>query len=254
MRNGFVKRADARAGRNDPRKNVCREIESFKQVVGPGTLCGMEKLSRGRIRKFGNLCGTETPMEKVGHHQQAIRRLQNLRIIFLPGEQLIQSIDLHELQASGGKNLCTRSATECISHNAVASGVAIMKWLGHELIGFGKENVVHAPGIDADGFDRLAVCSSGQAEAVLDFGPETENVPTQGARNFDRTIREAMQLFYNNTFAVPEACHDAAAFRAEIDAEIALGFHVGFGKLDRFFTACRAARKNLVTVGYYELP
>ena len=67
-----MKRTDARAGRNDSRKNFRWEIETFEQVVGPGAFGGMEKLSRGGIRKFGNSYGTETPVEKVGHHEQAI--------------------------------------------------------------------------------------------------------------------------------------------------------------------------------------
>ena len=65
---------------------------------------------------------------------------------------------------------------------------------------------------------------------MLDFGPETQNVPAQCARDLDRAIWESVKLFEPHALAVPETSRHASAFRAQINAKIALLFHLSLCK------------------------
>jgi len=60
---------------------------------------------------------------------------------------------------------------------------------------------------------------------MLNLGPKTENVPAERATELYRAVRETVKFFEADVFAVPESGHDAAAFSAEVNAEVALGFH-----------------------------
>ena len=43
-------------------------------------------------------------MKKIRHEQECFRRVQNFRRLFLPGEQLVERVQLHELKAGLREN------------------------------------------------------------------------------------------------------------------------------------------------------
>ena len=85
-----------------------------------------------------------------------------------------------------------------------------------------EQHVIHAPRIHADRDNLIAKSVPRDRQPALDFRPKPQHIPAQRARDFHAAIREAMQLLKPHGAAIPNACHDAAAFCAEVNTEVDL--------------------------------
>ena len=137
-------------------------------------------------------------MEKIRHHQQAIRRRQQIRAGALQRQQLVEGVDLHELQAGLGENFRPRHPRERVFHHPVDAGIAVMIRLAEHFPGFCQQYKIHAPRVHADRDDLVAEFFGGEGQAVLDFRPETQDVPAQRAGDVDRPVGKTMQFFHAN--------------------------------------------------------
>src|SRR6266404_3074019 len=95
-----------------------------------------------------------------------------------------------------------------------------MEWLAKEFTLAIKQHEIHPPGICPNRDDAFAVLFCRQSEAVLDFRPKAQDIPTQSVGEVDGTIREPVNFLEGNAFAIPKPGDDAAAFGAEINREI----------------------------------
>src|SRR5262249_44937706 len=96
---------------------------------------------------------------------------------------------------------------------------AIMMRQAEHLRGFGEQDKIDSPGVDAHGNNLVAETLRGGGQAVLDFQPQARRVPVKTFADFDGLVGEAADLFEPHAAALPRAGHDAAAFRPEIRRE-----------------------------------
>src|ERR1043166_2930090 len=142
-----------------------------QQFIRPGLFPWIEKLCRGCISKFCNSRAAKAPVKKIRHHQQALRLPQNAGLMLLCRQQLEKRIEWKELQAGSRENFCSWHPFESCLHHAACASVTIMKWLAKNLVLFGEQHVIYAPGIHADRSDAFTISLRGQSEALLNLRP-----------------------------------------------------------------------------------
>src|SRR5262249_39930306 len=135
-------------------------------------------------------------------------------------KQLIQSVDLHELQAGIFEDLLARYDREDLFHGAVGARVAIVPRIRAETAVLCDEAVIHSPGIDADAVQRQLAIADRDADRVLNLVPEPQRVPVERAKYSYRSIRKAVNLFDREPAVLQSARDGAAAFGAEIKRKI----------------------------------
>jgi hypothetical protein len=137
-----------------------------------------------------------------------------------PREQLVERIQLHELQAGLRKDFRARNFFERARQRAARPAIAVMVRQAKDFVLFIEQHKVHAPSVCTHGDDLFAVFLPGQHEAVLDFRPQPQHIPAERLAEIDAAVRKAVHFFELKFFAVPQAGHDAPAFRAEVHREI----------------------------------
>ena len=103
--------------------------------------------------------------------------------------------------------------------NAFRPWVAVVIRLPQEFSRLGKEHVIDAPRVDANRDDPLAEARGPLGEAFLNLRPEPQHVPAQRVAQGNGTVGKAVRLLDADAAAVEQACHHAAAFGTEVDAE-----------------------------------
>jgi hypothetical protein len=131
-----------------------------------------------------------------------------------------QSAELHELKAGLLENLGARNLAKRLLQHAVGAPVTVVVRLAEHFAALGQQDVIDAPGVGADGDDLLSVRLRRQAQAVLDFVPEADDVPAHRIRQQDRSVREAVHFLQPDLLPVPDPRDDPSALRPEIHTEI----------------------------------
>ena len=220
VRDTGAQRAEPGARRDDLRENARGQAELLQQAGGPIARERIEALRGGGDGELGDSRAAERPMDEIGHEEQAIGCVEQFRRVLLGSQQLEQRIELHELQAGPSEDLRARHLLEGPLHHPVGAGVTVRVRLSQHFIPPVEQHVVHAPCIRAHRDNRLAVLLRGASQAILDFGPEPQDVPAERIAQADRAVREPVDFFEADGSAVPEAGHYAATFGAEVNGKI----------------------------------
>jgi len=151
------------------------EVEALAALVGP-------------------LPGKE-PVDEVGHHQQPIGGPEDARLLLLEGEQLIERIELHELQAGRREDFLPRHRLLGDFDHAAGAGIAIADGIAEECVVGGEEREIDAPGIDADARHSRAMAVACDPQARHDLMPQPDEIPDQLAPHRHGEVFEAMNFF-----------------------------------------------------------
>src|SRR5262245_21610906 len=95
-----------------------------------------------------------------------------------------------------------------------------MEWAAKHFIFFIEKDVINAPGIGANRNDGFAIFPSREREAVLNFAPNSQNIPPQRISQVDWSVWKTMDFLYLKTFTIPKAGDDTAALGAKVDGEV----------------------------------
>ena len=109
----------------------------------------------------------------------------------LCGEELIQSVDGHELNTGRVVDLLLTNFPEDFVHDPFGASVAVVVRVLEQLTAFSQQGVVHTPGINAD---PCQLHFFQRSEGLAHFEPESSYVPAQRSSIFDRLIGETMNL------------------------------------------------------------
>ena len=92
------------------------------------------------------------------------------------GEELIQSVDGHELNASRLVDLLLANLTDDFLHDPFGPAVAVVVRILEQLAAFSQQRIVHAPGVNADARQFHFAQSR---ESLPHFIPEPRHVPVK---------------------------------------------------------------------------
>ena len=158
-------------------------------------------------------------MQEIRHQQQGVCRRQQFRVVTLHGEQLVERVQFHELQAGFCENLGAWHAAKGLLQHPPRAGIAIMPVHPQQLAPRVEQNVIDAPSIDTNGDNGFAEFLRGQAKAGLNFPPETEHIPAQRIGNNHAAVGKTVNFFEPEAAAIPDSRHHAAAFRPQVNTE-----------------------------------
>ena len=158
-------------------------------------------------------------MEDVGDHQEPIGRLEHGGVSLLEGEQLIERIDFHELQARGREDLGARHDRLGGREHAVGAGVAVADGIGKQRAVAAQKREVDAPRIDAHGLHRRAMPVGGQPQPPDHLVPEPDEIPDQLPGEHHGPILEAMNLLELEKPAVERSRHHPSAGGPQVDCQ-----------------------------------
>ena len=185
----------------------------------------MVTLRRRGVREFDHATARQQPVEVVGNHQEVFGQSEQFRVLLLHGDQLVQRVDFHELQAGVREDCLLRNLREGVCHQPGRPRVSITIGQPEHFVLSGHQDVIHAPRIDADGHDGVAVLRTGFGEPVQDAGPETHEIPSQRTGHRHRSIRESVNFVELDGIAVEPTSDDASALGSQVDGEINLLGH-----------------------------
>ncbi len=174
---------DAR-GNAQPLQHVARPI------AGPGIV----ELAGGRLRELADLASSEPEVEEIGHHQQPLGRLQLGGVAEGHGQELVQGVELHELDARALEDFLAGDAAEGFLHHAVGSGVAVVVGVADEPIVAIQQGEVHPPGVQPHGGQAGAELLDARLQTALHLGEKAQHVPMEVSQHTHRPIGEAMHL------------------------------------------------------------
>ena len=92
-------RADDRAWLHDRRWQISWQIQASHQLGGPGTGPRIHHLSSRSIGEFADRISGQPVIEKIWNRKQSFCRCKKLGSLTPSGEELIQGVDWHELNA-----------------------------------------------------------------------------------------------------------------------------------------------------------
>ena len=132
---------------------------------------------------------------------------------------MVEGVDLHELQTSGGEDLFPRHDRGGSSEHASGAGVTVADRVGQEGVVGTQERKIDPPGIDPDAGDDLPVPLPGQTQACDHLLPESDEVPDKLATHHHRSVFEAMNFFEFQQPPIESPRDHPAARCTEIDRE-----------------------------------
>jgi hypothetical protein len=136
--------------------------------------------------------------------------------------QLIETVDLHELNACGLKNLCARNFGEDSLERAVRARIAIMPRIFEQRAVAVEQPEIHAPGIHADAV-QLVAFRRGESQAFADFVKKPQRVPVETRRQAHRRIRKTVNFAELEPVLREPADHRTAALCSQIQSQITTG-------------------------------
>ncbi len=176
-----VEAAEDRAGFEDLRAAGARAGRGRRRVpVAHERVRGVHELRRGGVGVFGAEVAGEPVIEEVGDGDERVGGIEQARRLARGGEDLIERVDRHELDAGEGVDLFARDDAADGFDHAIGAVVAVMIGVFEKLALFADERVIDSPGVEGyagEVFDGRVV------EGLFDLGPEAEDVPAQRARS-----------------------------------------------------------------------
>src|SRR2546430_8355684 len=130
-------------------------------------------------------------MKQVRYGHQGSRPPHQFRSIALRRNQLIQSIDRHELNAGGEIDLFFWNSFETPLHHSAGSSVPIMIRILQQFAAFPEQGIIPPPAISPDSFQLRAF---ELAKSFANLQPEPCNIPMERAAILNRFIGEAVDF------------------------------------------------------------
>ncbi len=97
--------------------------------------------------------------------------IQQRRVLDDHGQQLVQAIDGHELDAGLLKDLLAGQAAEGFSEDAISAAVAVVVGIGQQSAISIQKGEIHAPGVQPHAGQVGRVLMGHQAQTLLDLAP-----------------------------------------------------------------------------------
>src|SRR5207253_2330852 len=105
------------------------------------------------------------------------RSSQHFRTLGWQREELVERVQLHKLNPRRSEDFGPRHSSKRLLHHSLSARVAIMEWLADQFVGLRQQDKIDAPRIHPNRFDLFAELLPSQGEAILDFRPQSHNVP-----------------------------------------------------------------------------
>ena len=168
--------AEGCSGLEDLGQQARGQVEIFEEFGGPGALRGVHELGGCGVGVFGPEVPGEPEVEEVGDGYQRVGRVEQTRGSARSGEDLVERVDRHELNAGDGIDLFTRNNTADGFDHTVVAMVAVVIRVFEKLAFLADERVVDAPGVEGNAREVL---HGRMVESLPDLGPEAEDVPAE---------------------------------------------------------------------------
>ncbi len=162
---------------------------------------------------------------KIGNHQERLGDVQQGRADQFHGQELVQGVELHELQAAVAEDLVAADHAERLFHHAVGAAVAVLVRVAEQLVAPAQQTEIDAPRIHAHAGDTVARLAARGPQTLANMGPLSEEVPIEVAIDLHRAIFEAVNLFELQTLAVEQPQHGPPAGGAHVHRQIRLLSH-----------------------------
>jgi hypothetical protein len=133
-------------------------------------------------------------MDDVGDHEEPIGGPEQARLLLLEGEQLIERVDLHELQAGGREDLRPRHDRLGGREHAASPRVAVADRIGEQGVFDREEGKIDAPCIDADAGHRPAMPGGGSPQTDGHLVPQPRKIPDQLPPQRNRKVFKPVDL------------------------------------------------------------
>ncbi len=212
------------------------QAELRQQIGRPAAADGIVELAGAGVAHLVALHAGQEPMEQVGHHQEGLGDAQQRRAGQLHGQQLVERVELHELQAGVAENLFAADQGERLFHHAVGAAVAIVIGVAQQFIAGGQQTEIDAPGVDAHaGYGRRPSRGGRRPQALADVGPQSQQVPVQMSGRLDGAVLEAVDFLQPQLPAVEPSQDVTAAGCPHVNRQICpLGHRLPCLSLNRF--------------------
>ena len=136
----------------------------------------------------------EPEVEQVRDGEERLSEVEQLGRLERRGVELIESVDLHELDASALVDLAGAHPRKHPFHHSVRPGVTIMERVVEERAALAQQSVINPPRVDSNAVQLAAVDRARESERLLHLQPEPRHVPMQLSVVGNRLVRKPVDL------------------------------------------------------------
>ena len=209
-------RSEARARLDDRAEDPPRQAEPLEHAEGPVVGLWIETLRGRGIRPFVRPLVRKEPVKQIGDHQQPVGGGEHGRVGVAHGQELVERIELHELQARGREDLRAGHRRLGLREHSAGARIAIADGLAEQLVVGTEKGEIDAPGIDADARHVRAVPTSREPQPLHHFLPQPRQIPDEPAAERHRPVLEPMNLLEFEQPPVERAGHHPASRSSQI--------------------------------------
>ena len=212
--------ADDGSGVDDIRQDAARQVEPGEERVRPRAGLHVHHLRRTREGVFAEDLSAEMVADQIGDEDQRAGAGQG-RVALRPhGEQLVETVELHELEAGVLVDLASRHEPERFVQHAVGAGVAVVVRVLDKFSVAVEQGEVHAPTVHGDAGDRAVGLPHTEADAALDLIEDlSQEIPSKGAVLLDGPVGKAMDLGELQRPAGERPQHETTALGAHVNGD-----------------------------------
>jgi hypothetical protein len=164
---------------------------------------------------------------KVGHRQQRLRGLNQMRRRLARGIELVQRVDRQELAAGARVDPLARHFLEHLRHRVVGAMVAVVIGIFEQVALLADEAVIASPGVDADALER---CARHTTQAAGHLQPQAQHVPAQRPVDAHGLVQEAAHFGQAEDAGTKLTEHRPATVRPQIECQITTAHDVPLSK------------------------
>ena len=210
--------AAAAAGRHDLREDFPGQPELVGEFKIPLPRDRIEQIGGRAVGVFAGVVAAERAGQRIGHHQK-MAVFKVFRVFAEMGRKLVDRVDDHALDSGAGVELLAGNLAPDIAFGVAGAHVAVVVGPAARLAGgVVEEDVVHAPGVDADSGDG-GIDFERFGQAGFELFHQLGIVPVDRTALFGRTVGEPVHLGQRE-FAGFEGSDDgAAAGGPEVECE-----------------------------------
>ncbi len=207
--------AQLRAGRNDLREDVGRDVQTLEQIAGPAPFDRVVALGGRGVRQLGRPAAAQPVVEQVRHEQDPVGGCECRTLLRGQRGEFEDRVDRQELDPRAVVELACGNTFERRRERLGTSRVAIVNGILEQAIVGVDQPEVDAPRVDGDRVDSRF--TPGRAQPVQDVAAKIADVPAQRTGRSDRLVREPVGLGHGERPSVePTECH-STALSPEID-------------------------------------
>src|SRR5438128_11788362 len=112
-------------------------------------------------------------------------------MVALEGEPLEERVEAHELNAGLPEDLVAWHPGKSLFHDLLGMRIAVMPRIAEQHVATTKQGKIDAPGIDAETIE-LAVLGAGEAQRILHFVKQAQDIPIDAVGQSDAAVGEAV--------------------------------------------------------------